>query len=131
MTPEQGKRHYIRSPCARVNLISGCGTSSASLAPDFPLAYAKVKFEREYARPTMKNVSIHEAALHLAQLVDTAACGEEVVIEKDGLPAVRLVRIEPAAKRPRLAGLLKGKFEISDDFDSPLPDDVIAGFDGR
>ncbi|MCC6069679.1 type II toxin-antitoxin system Phd/YefM family antitoxin [Massilia sp. GCM10020059] len=79
----------------------------------------------------MKNVSIPEAALHLAQLVDAAACGEEVVIEKDGLPAVRLVRIEPAAKRPRRAGLLKGKFEISDDFDSPLPDDVIAGFEGR
>lgn len=79
----------------------------------------------------MKNVSIPEAALQLAQLVDAAASGEEVVIEKDGLPAVRLVRIEPTPKRPRRAGVLRGKFEISDDFDAPLPDDMLADFEGR
>lgn len=79
----------------------------------------------------MKNVSIPEAASNLAQLVDAAAAGEDVVIEKDGVAAVRLVRVEPAAKRPRRFGLLKGKFEIPDDFDAPLPDDVLADFEGR
>ena len=80
---------------------------------------------------TMKHVSIHDAALELAQLVDAAAAGEDVVIEKNGVPAVRLVPIEPAAKRPRVAGLMKGKLDIADDFDAPLPDDVLADFEGR
>jgi prevent-host-death family protein len=79
----------------------------------------------------MKNVSIPEAASNLAQLVDAVAAGEDVVIEKDGVAAVRLVRIEPLPKRPRRFGLLKGKFEIPDDFDAPLPDDVLADFEGR
>lgn len=53
----------------------------------------------------MKNMSIPDAALNLAELVEAASAGEDVVIEKDGDPAVRLVRIEPVAKRPRRFGL--------------------------
>lgn len=77
----------------------------------------------------MKNVSISEAALKLAQLVDAAAAGEDVVIEKDGVPAARLVPVEPTPKSPRRIGLLKGKFEVPDDFDAPLPDDVLSDFE--
>lgn len=68
----------------------------------------------------MKNVSISEAAAKLAQLVDTAAAGEDVVIEKNGVPAARLVPVEPAPKPPRRIGLLKGKFAIAGDFDAPV-----------
>ena len=31
----------------------------------------------------------------------------------------------------RRLGLLDGKFKIPDDFNAPLPDDVIAAFEGR
>lgn len=79
----------------------------------------------------MKNMSIPEAALKLEQLVKAAAAGEDVVIEKDGVPAVRLVRVAPTAKRQRHFGLLRGKFDIPDDFDAPLPNDVLADFEGR
>lgn len=78
----------------------------------------------------MKIVSISEATLKLAQLVDAAAAGEDVVIEKNGVPAARLVPVEPTPKPPRRIGLLKGKFEIPDDFDAPLPDDLLADFEG-
>jgi hypothetical protein len=35
------------------------------------------------------------------------------------------------AKVARRFGGLKGKIRIADDFDAPLPDDVLAAFEGR
>lgn len=69
--------------------------------------------------------------MQLAQLVEAAVAGEDIVIEKNGVPAIRLVPVEPSPKRLRRPGLLKGKFDIPDDFDAPLPDDVLADFEGR
>jgi hypothetical protein len=37
--------------------------------------------------------------------------------------------IRPAAKRP--IGLAKGELVIPDDFDDPLPDDVLDAFEGN
>jgi hypothetical protein len=34
-------------------------------------------------------------------------------------------------QKKRRLGLLDGKFKIPDDFNEPLPDEVIAGFEGR
>jgi prevent-host-death family protein len=78
----------------------------------------------------MQTVNIHEAKTQFSRLVDAAASGEEIVIAKAGVPAARLVPIERAKVTRRFGGL-KGKVRIADDFDAPLPDDVIAGFEGR
>ena len=78
----------------------------------------------------MQTVNIHEAKTQFSRLVDAAASGEEIVIAKAGKPAARLVPIE-RAKVVRRFGGLKGKVRIADDFDAPLPDDVIAAFEGR
>jgi antitoxin (DNA-binding transcriptional repressor) of toxin-antitoxin stability system len=53
-----------------------------------------------------------------------------VVIARAGKPIARLVPIE-AAPRPKLLGLLAGQIEVPEDFDAPLPADVIADFEGR
>ncbi|MFM0008424.1 type II toxin-antitoxin system Phd/YefM family antitoxin [Paraburkholderia dipogonis] len=78
----------------------------------------------------MQTVNIHEAKTQFSRLVDAAANGEEIVIAKAGKPAARLVPMEKAKVVRRFGGL-KGKVRISDDFDAPLPDDVIAAFEGR
>ncbi|MEX3858656.1 prevent-host-death family protein [Paraburkholderia youngii] len=78
----------------------------------------------------MQTVNIHEAKSQFSRLVDAAASGEEIVIAKAGKPAARLVPME-YAKPVRRFGGLKGKVRIADDFDAPLPDDVIAAFEGR
>jgi prevent-host-death family protein len=75
----------------------------------------------------MPTVNIHEAKTQFSRLVDAAAGGEEIVIAKAGKPAARLV---PMARVRRFGGL-KGKVRIAEDFDAPLPDEVIAGFEGR
>jgi antitoxin (DNA-binding transcriptional repressor) of toxin-antitoxin stability system len=52
------------------------------------------------------------------------------VIAKAGKPVAKLSSIH--AKRKALPyGMLKGKLKAKADFDAPLPDDVIAAFEGR
>jgi prevent-host-death family protein len=78
----------------------------------------------------MKRVNIHEAKTQFSRLVDAAAAGEEIIIAKAGVPAARLGPIlQP--KPTRRFGVLKGKVVIADDFDLPLPDDMLADFEGR
>jgi len=50
----------------------------------------------------------------------------------DLLP-LRMVSVAAAdpRKAPRRLGSLDGKIHIPDDFDDPLPDDIIALFEGR
>ncbi|AOI72212.1 type II toxin-antitoxin system Phd/YefM family antitoxin [Burkholderia ubonensis] len=75
----------------------------------------------------MQNANLHDAALDLSRLVDTAIAGEDVVISQDGKPSVRLVPLKPIHQY----GLLKGQIGIADDFDAPLPDDLLDAFEGK
>lgn len=77
----------------------------------------------------MRQVNIHEAKTHLSQLVEDAARGDDIVIAKAGKPVARLVGIA-STRPPRRPGLLKGKIQIADDFDAPLPPDVLDTFKG-
>ncbi|MGA7569550.1 MAG: type II toxin-antitoxin system Phd/YefM family antitoxin [Candidatus Aquilonibacter sp.] len=78
----------------------------------------------------MQTVNIHEAKTHLSRLLEDVAAGEEIVIAKAGKPVAKLVPIE--AERPRIRfGLLAGMGTVPDDFDDPLPDEVLAAFEGR
>ena len=75
----------------------------------------------------MKQVNIHEAKTNLSQLVEAALAGEEVVIARAGKPAVQLVPYRQPGRKRRL-GAMRGKIRIADDFDAPLPDELIAAF---
>lgn len=76
----------------------------------------------------MRTVNIHEAKTHLSRLLEAVAKGEEVVIAKAGKPMARLVPLEGEEKPKRQFGRLKGKIWVSDDFDDPLPPDVLKDF---
>lgn len=78
----------------------------------------------------MESVNIYEAKTHLSKLVDQAIDGDEVVIARGGKPLVRLVPVG-TEKRPIRFGVLKDQVRVGDDFDAPLPDTVLAGFEGR
>lgn len=78
----------------------------------------------------MTTVNVHAAKSQLSRLLDAAAAGEEVIIAKAGKPVARLVPFTEK-KEPRKLGTLAGKLHVPDDFDDPLPDDVLADFEGR
>ncbi len=77
----------------------------------------------------MRFVNIHEAKTHLSKLVEEVAEGEELIIAKAGKPMAKLVPARKVRRRRRL-GSMAGVFEVPDDFDAPLPDDVIDAFEG-
>lgn len=78
----------------------------------------------------MVEVNIHAAKTNLSRLLSRVAAGEEVVIARAGKPIARLVPFrEPKAKRT--LGLDKGLFEVPEDFDAPLPNDVLAAFESE
>lgn len=74
-------------------------------------------------------VNMHEAKTGLSRLVERAEAGEEIVIARAGRPAAKLVPLE--ARRRRKLGLLNGRFTIPEDFNAPLPADVLRAFAGR
>lgn len=77
----------------------------------------------------MKEVNVHEAKTHLSRLLQRVAAGEEIIIANRGVPVARLV---PATRRQpvRQLGVDAGRVFISEDFDAPLPDEILAGFLG-
>lgn len=75
----------------------------------------------------MKTVNIHQAKTHLSRLVEEVAEGEEIIIAKAGKPRARLVPFRPQAQ-PRKLGSMKGKIKIPDNWDDPLPDEILRAF---
>jgi antitoxin (DNA-binding transcriptional repressor) of toxin-antitoxin stability system len=74
-------------------------------------------------------VNPYEAKTQLSALVDRAAKGEQIVIAKAGKPMAKLVPFaaEPAVARKPGQNLL-GITYIAEDFDAPLPEDVLKDF---
>jgi prevent-host-death family protein len=74
--------------------------------------------------------NLYEAKTELSSLVERAAAGEEVIIAKNGVPKARLVPLA-SVKKPRKPGGWEGKVWMSDDFDAPLPDEILKAFSGE
>lgn len=75
-------------------------------------------------------VNIHEAKTHFSRLIQRVAAGEEVTIARAGVPVARLVPVLPDPKQKRPLGFARGKIWVADDFDAPLPDDLLKEFYG-
>lgn len=76
------------------------------------------------------DVNIYAAKTQLSRLVDRVNEGEEVVITRHGRPVARLVPMLEDRPKRRL-GTLRGRVSMSEDFDAPLPDDLLDLFEGE
>ncbi len=74
-------------------------------------------------------VNIYAAKTHLSDLIDRACSGEEIVIARNGRPVARLSAFRPTRGKRQL-GRLKGRVTMAADFDAPLPEDLLAEFEG-
>ncbi|MFZ0302111.1 MAG: type II toxin-antitoxin system Phd/YefM family antitoxin [Terracidiphilus sp.] len=73
-------------------------------------------------------VNIFEAKTQLSKLIDKVEHGEDVIIARAGKPVARLTGLKPE-KKPIIFGLMKGEIWVADDFDAPLPDEILAEFE--
>jgi prevent-host-death family protein len=76
-----------------------------------------------------KIVNMHEAKTNLSRLVEEAEAGEEIILARAGKPVAKLVPVRRS--RRRRLGHWKGRVVMSEDFDAPLPADVLATWEGR
>jgi antitoxin (DNA-binding transcriptional repressor) of toxin-antitoxin stability system len=79
---------------------------------------------------TMKVVNIYEAKAKLSEYLDAVAAGERVLICKRNQPVAELRAVAAARTTPRPIGQAAGRPAVPDAFFDPLPDDVLAAFDG-
>ena len=69
----------------------------------------------------MYQIDLNEAKRHLADFIDIALGGEEIIITQDEKPVLTLMRVA-APKARRKAGSAKGLITMASDFDAPLED---------
>lgn len=75
-----------------------------------------------------RTYNVHEAKTNLSKLLERTANGEEIIIARAGVPIARLVPIiAPSTERP--LGSEQGILLIADDFDAPLPPDLLDDFE--
>ena len=70
-------------------------------------------------------VNVHRAKTELSRLLEAVETGEDVIIARAGVPVARLV---PVPSDARVPGRLSGVVRIAEDFDAPLPPEVLEGF---
>ena len=74
-------------------------------------------------------INIHEAKTHFSKFINQVLKGEEIIIARGGKPLVRLVPYTEEAEIRR-GGQFKGVIQMSEDFDAPLPDEILKHFYG-
>lgn len=78
----------------------------------------------------MQVVSMHQAKSTLSQLVKRAATGETILLGAYGKVEAKLVAATTDTPKKQI-GLLAGKLTIPDDFDAPLPEELLKTFEGN
>lgn len=76
-------------------------------------------------------VSADEMQQNLKLYLQRVQEGESLVITVAGRP---VAEVKPASRRSRSLrpfGLCAGEFTVPDDFDAPLPENIVREFEGR
>jgi prevent-host-death family protein len=89
----------------------------ADVGPVFGLPLGKVR-----------SVNVQEAKTHFSRLLARVEGGEEILIARAGTPVARVV---PERRPAPVFGADHGKLVVPEDFDAPLPGDVLPAFEGR
>ncbi len=78
----------------------------------------------------METINIHQAKTNLSRLLSRVELGEEIIIANRGIPIAKLVPFRSSANRRSSLGKDRGLFIVPEDFNTPLPEDILAAFEG-
>jgi prevent-host-death family protein len=79
----------------------------------------------------MSTVSLQELQRDPDALLNRVEAGEHLVVVRGGRPVAELRPVSTAQTSPRPFGLCAGTFTVPDDFDAPLPEEILRDFEGR
>jgi prevent-host-death family protein len=79
----------------------------------------------------MEAVNIHYCKTNLSRLLSRVELGEEIVISNRGVPVAKLVPFQTSLDRRSSLGRDRGKFKVPDNFNAPLPEEILKAFEGE
>ncbi|MDQ2679685.1 MAG: type II toxin-antitoxin system Phd/YefM family antitoxin [Candidatus Eremiobacteraeota bacterium] len=79
----------------------------------------------------MIRVNVHDAKTHLSEYLAKIEEGETVVLCRRNTPIAEIRGLPAKVRTERPIGLAAGLLKVPDSFFDPLPEDVIAGFQGH
>jgi antitoxin (DNA-binding transcriptional repressor) of toxin-antitoxin stability system len=75
------------------------------------------------------NVSVEDVKRDPEGFLHRVIEGETLVVTQHDRPVAEIRPIEGVRRRPRPFGLAAGTFVVPDDFDDPLPEEVLRDFE--
>ena len=81
----------------------------------------------------MIRLNVHDAKTHLSRYLERLEKGEEdvVIVCRRNVPIAELRALPKQKKRSRAIFKTDPRFRLAPEFFEPLPDDVVAAFDGE
>jgi prevent-host-death family protein len=79
----------------------------------------------------MIQVSIDDIQRDVSTYLQRVEAGETLVITRAGTPIAEVKPVVPRVETLRPFGLCAGEFTVPDDFDAPLPEDILNAFEGK
>ncbi len=80
---------------------------------------------------TANQISVDEIKRDLTKFLKRVESGEKLVLVKEGRPLAEIEPVKQGDSKVRPYGLCDGDFTVPDDFDAPLPEDIIKEFEGK
>lgn len=77
----------------------------------------------------MIRVSVEEIQQDVSAVLRRVEEGETLIIVRTGKPIAEIKPVVATSKALRPFGLCAGEFTVPDDFDAPLPEDIIKAFE--
>jgi antitoxin (DNA-binding transcriptional repressor) of toxin-antitoxin stability system len=79
----------------------------------------------------MAQVSVEEIQQDLPAYIQRVEDGETIIIIRAGKPVAEVKPVLSRTETLRPFGLCAGEFTVPDDFDAPLPEDIVKSFEGK
>jgi antitoxin (DNA-binding transcriptional repressor) of toxin-antitoxin stability system len=79
----------------------------------------------------MMTVTLDEIQRDLIGYLQRVKAGETLVILEANEPVAEIKPVAPNVARLRPYALCAGEFRLPEEFDAPLPDEIIQQFEGR
>ena len=76
-------------------------------------------------------LNMHEAKTHLSEHIARLKPGDCIILCRRNRPVAEIRPLDERPDEPRPVGLGKGLAEIPDSFFDPLPEEMLALFEGR
>ena len=79
----------------------------------------------------MAQVNIEDIQRDLSTYLQRVEAGETLLIVRAGKPVAEVKPVLTGVETPRPFGLSAGEFSVPNDFDAPLPEDILNSFEGK